>query len=203
MIDDYNAGLGLLIEEVCIGMLSEKSQVYGRDDWPNHSRTHRYDNWRDQARSMHRTTKLALRIVGIILIIVGVILVVVGVIQLGSKEMGDEGWFDQASGGLIIIFAGGAMILVGIAMLYVSFIGKIAKYYADETAPAFETAGGAVGRGLSAGTQQEGGIRLDKTGSSASSGSETTGIVIKTKCRSCGYLETEDADFCSKCGKRL
>ena len=183
-------------------MLSEKSQIYGGDDWSNRNRTPGHDAGRGQTRSIHGTTKSVLRILGAILIIIGLILVIVGVIQQSSKEMGEEGWFEQASGGLIIAFVGGTMIMFGIAMLYVSFIGKISKYYADETAPAFETASGAVGRGLSEGTQEEGGIRLDIT-SSSSSGSDSTKVVIKTKCRNCGYLETEDADFCSKCGKRL
>ncbi len=26
---------------------------------------------------------------------------------------------------------------------------------------------------------------------------------VRVKCRNCGYLETEDAEFCSKCGQRL
>jgi len=26
---------------------------------------------------------------------------------------------------------------------------------------------------------------------------------VRIKCRNCGYLETEDAEFCSKCGQRL
>ena len=27
--------------------------------------------------------------------------------------------------------------------------------------------------------------------------------VVKIKCRNCGYLETEDAEFCSKCGQAM
>jgi len=27
--------------------------------------------------------------------------------------------------------------------------------------------------------------------------------IIKIKCPNCGYLENEDAKFCSKCGKKI
>ncbi len=162
-------------------MMSEKDQGYGRG----------------QPRSLHGPTKSVLRILGIVLLIIGIILAIVGLVQQGSKGMEEEGWFETASGGMIMTFAGMAMVIFGFVMLYVSFIGRVAKYYADESAPAIETASGAVARGLSKGTQEEGGIRVDV------SSSATAGVVIKTKCRNCGYLETEDADFCSKCGKRL
>ncbi|WP_219109172.1 zinc ribbon domain-containing protein [Actinomyces sp. 594] len=37
----------------------------------------------------------------------------------------------------------------------------------------------------------------------ASKPAESPAQVVRLRCRSCGYLETEDATFCSQCGQRI
>ena len=51
----------------------------------------------------------------------------------------------------------------------------------------------AAGEGIAKGINKGGGIKV--------SSSSTEKIMIK--CRECGYLESIDAEFCSKCGKKM
>ena len=82
--------------------------------------------------------------------------------------------------------------VAGYQLYFVTHMRGIARYTAVETAPAAEIMTEAVASGLSRGFSKEG-------SSPFSQGKE----VIRIKCRQCGYLETEDADFCSKCGERM
>jgi uncharacterized OB-fold protein len=71
-----------------------------------------------------------------------------------------------------------------------SKMDKIAKFYSRATGPAMKYTTEKVTDGFASG--------LKKHGMSLG-GKET----IKIKCRNCGYLETEDAEFCSKCGQTM
>lgn len=106
-------------------------------------------------------------------------------------------WFEESSAGMFKMFVGGALIFLGIALIYISFIGRVAKYLAVETKPAIRVAGGGAGAGIAEGIREGGGIKLDVGGVA------TPREIVKIKCRHCGYLDSEDAVFCSKCGARL
>ena len=144
-------------------------------------------------------------ILGIILLIVGVLLMMSGVSVMGSApdpDVSDPDFSEQSSAAMRAHSRGAGLLMVGFLMvgisimiIYATNIRKVTRYMATETAPAIEIVGGAAGRGLAQGTQDAGGIKFD-------TGSQTREIV-KVKCRRCGYLDTEDADFCSKCGGRL
>jgi hypothetical protein len=83
--------------------------------------------------------------------------------------------------GVILIITGGVALRFGM-------IRPVSGYLATEAAPAIQTAAAAVG----------GGLREMGFGAPAAPARE-----VRIKCRNCGYLETEDAEFCSKCGQRL
>jgi hypothetical protein len=151
-------------------------------------------------------------------LVLGIILVIVGILALiysttfwgpGGTGMGEEGWFEEEtnrSGQLFGFMAVGMfLIFFGVALIYFTNIRKVYKYVATETAPAVEITGGAVGRGVASGIRDAGGIHLSHSGGHGHGHSHGHGPreVIKVKCRRCGYLETEDADFCSKCGKKI
>lgn len=123
--------------------------------------------------------KLVMRAVGIPLIIIGIIVLIIGFKNFAS------GSFDQAFGNMALFMVGGIMTIAGFALVSWTLIRPISKYYATEASPAIKTVGGALGEGL-----KESGIGSQKE-------------VIKVKCPHCGYLESEDADFCSKCGKKI
>lgn len=84
------------------------------------------------------------------------------------------------------------MIIPGLGLIYISQFRKVASYIATEASPAIETGSHAFGKGMGTGLK-EAGIGT----------SNTPKEVIKIKCPHCGYLESEDAEFCSKCGKKI
>jgi hypothetical protein len=157
-----------------------------------------------QEGQMYSSAKIVMRIIGIVLIIGGIILAVSGIMQQGSVGMGDEGWFEQSSAGSFKIFIAGSMAIFGIFILVISFTRKIAHYQAVEAKPAIITASEGVGTGLARGLHHGGGLPIDiNNHGHHRRGSSAPHEVVKVKCRNCGYLDSEDATFCSKCGKRL
>ncbi|MHA1977049.1 MAG: hypothetical protein ACW98F_12255 [Candidatus Hodarchaeales archaeon] len=142
------------------------------------------------------------RTYGRILIVIGLIFIGFGGFSLFNALTSSPDWdnFDsfvsQQMGtfliGGVMLMIGFICVVVGYQMYFVTHMRGIARYTAVETAPAAEIMTEAVATGLSRGFSKEG-------GSPFSQGKE----VVKLKCRQCGYLETEDADFCSKCGERM
>lgn len=148
--------------------------------------------------------KKVLRIIGGILLGVGIILIIIGSITFigfgflfrssTSPESAFKG-FGTVALGMIASFIGFVMAGAGAFMLYLSFLGSVAKFYADETKPAVRTMGEGAGEGLATGIRNGGGIETRS--------SRKRKDVVKVKCRGCGYLDTEDATYCSKCGEKL
>jgi len=128
--------------------------------------------------SRHKT---AMRAIGIPLLIVGIILLMYGFISFANEG------FDQAFKNQMITLAGGVLILIGFALVGISLVRPVSRYYATEASSAITTASQAMGKGL-----KESGLN-----------SSQTKEVIKVKCKHCGYLESEDAEYCSKCGKKI
>jgi len=83
--------------------------------------------------------------------------------------------------GIILIGVGGLALRLGL-------VRPVTGYVATEAAPAIQTAATAFGAGM-------------RTAGFGAAG--VAGSVVRVKCRNCGYLETEDAEFCSKCGQRM
>ena len=79
------------------------------------------------------------------------------------------------------------MLFIGAVLLKFCFIRPVSQYIATEASPAMKTAGHAIGSGL-----KESGVF-----------SSERKEIIKIKCSHCGYLESKDADFCSKCRKKI
>ena len=97
--------------------------------------------------------------------------------QLLEPPLVDETLLDQEAGEVAQAIA-----------LRLGLVRPVTGYVATEAAPAIETAATAFGTGL-----RDAGFGAPGVG----------GTVVRVKCRNCGYLETEDAEFCSKCGQRL
>ncbi|MGA1822778.1 MAG: hypothetical protein ACMUIG_09640 [Thermoplasmatota archaeon] len=107
---------------------------------------------------------------------------------------------DNAGIGFFMFAAGGLLSTIGFGMLGWGYQGKIAKYSARETKDAVTIAGDGAGVGLATGIRRGGGIKLDMGGGGSRSSSRE---VVKIRCRKCGYLDSEDAKYCSKCGSRI
>ena len=96
-------------------------------------------------------------------------------------------------------FMGGfGLSIVGAMMIYLGALRLATRVIAQEVGPAVRITGRNVGGGVTRGINDAGGIRLTMDG--GGSGSKET---VKIRCRNCGYLESEDAVYCSKCGEGL
>lgn len=151
--------------------------------------------------SEYEEKKQNIRLFGIILLIVGIGIAIFAVINLFSAfssvpsldnpdDIGEQmGSFFL--GGILLV-VGFSCISFGYKMFFVTHLRGIARYAAVETAPAAEIMTEAVAGGISKGFAKSGGSPFSQEKE-----------VIRIKCRNCGYLETEDADFCSKCGEKI
>lgn len=81
---------------------------------------------------------------------------------------------------------------IGATALRLGMVRPVSRYVATETAPAMEYEAEALGRGIAEGFQ---GVGVAPPGSGG-----LLPTTIKVKCRNCGYLESEDATYYSKCG---
>ena len=126
--------------------------------------------------------KNVMRAIGIPLLIIGIILLIIGFTSFATS-----GSFNQAFGNMAIFIVGGLLSVIGFGLISWTLVRPISKYYATEASPAIKIASKSLAEGLKesgvAGPQQK--------------------EVIKVKCPHCGYLDSEDAEFCSKCGKKI
>jgi len=133
--------------------------------------------------------------VGILLIIVGIVILIYGFINFGSLFGGtSESFAEFGSRGfssIVFFVIGGFCLVIGIGLTYISQIRRVASYIATETSPAITTASHALGKGLGTGIKESTVVSSDQK------------EIIKIKCPHCGYLESEDAEFCSKCGNKM
>jgi len=144
----------------------------------------------------HKSIRDTLRIVGPIVAGAGVLLVVIGTVSffMAFGGSGPPKYFWCAFLGLPLTF-------VGVVMTSYGYMGKVMRYYAQETAPVakdtfnymadgtqdgIKTVAGAVGQGL-----REGGFGAGGT-------AET-----KVRCHKCNALAEADAKFCDQCGQAL
>jgi hypothetical protein len=133
----------------------------------------------------------ALQIVGLVFIALGIVLIV-GAILTTVRPSGDllapggfEGQASRMVGGFLVVMMGMIVAFLGAVMVKFGFLKPVSEIVATETAGAVEHASGALGRGL------------------AGAGIGTGRHQIKVRCRACGFLDTEDARFCSGCGKPM
>jgi hypothetical protein len=137
-----------------------------------------------------------LRQLGVVLLVAGFVLFLSSFVPvlLAFNEFTRDPFGSAGSifGSFFLTFVLGAIavVLLGIGGFALRFglIRPVTGYVATEAAPAIRTAAAAIGEGI-----RESGFGA----------APRTDTVVRVKCRTCGYLETEDAEFCSKCGQRL
>lgn len=135
---------------------------------------------------------------GFVLFLVSAVLPFFAMIGFMSNPFGHNGFgfggFGSMMASIMLSFVLGTIgiVLIGIGgyALRLGLIRPVTGYVAVEAAPAIRTAAAALGGGL-----HDAGF-----GSGPATGARAD---VRVKCRNCGYLETEDAEFCSKCGQRL
>jgi hypothetical protein len=143
----------------------------------------------------YSSMKTGMLILGVLLLLVGIFFLISGfssfssLFEMNGGPLGSSGNKGFSSIGFLAL--GGFLIVIGIGLVYLSQFRKVTSYFASEGSSAIETASHAVGKGIGRG--------FHETGMNITTQKE----IIKVKCPHCGYLESEDAEFCSKCGKKL
>ncbi|MHA1111880.1 MAG: hypothetical protein ACTSRE_12305 [Promethearchaeota archaeon] len=95
---------------------------------------------------------------------------------------------------MFLLFIGFVLCAIGFQLWYATKIDKISRYMSKATGDSVKYSTEKVTDGFATGLEKHG-MGLGGLGG----GKE----VVKVKCRNCGYLETEDAKFCSKCSEPL
>jgi len=130
--------------------------------------------------------KKIMRSIGLPMLIIGIALTAVGFISFVST-MGSNS-FERSMTYMLMFGGGGFLLVIGLAIFGASVTKPVSKYYATEMSPAMKITGQSIAEGIK------------DSGIVSSQGPKE---IIKIKCPHCGYLESEDADFCSKCGKKI
>jgi len=144
-----------------------------------------------------------MRLIGVPLLIIGIILIIVGFLSFISPHPDDpqvgvnshdefrekmHRSSDRHTTYLLMFGAGGFIAMIGFGLVGATLARPVSKYYATEMSPAVQITGESIAEGIK------------KSGLATT---QQTKEIIKVKCPHCGYLESEDADFCSKCGKKI
>jgi len=149
-----------------------------------------YQTMKENARKRGRS----MITIGLLIVVAGLVILVWGIIDvvnLDIMDMGFEFMWKMIVGGALASI-GIIPFAVGMYFYMASKAEKIAKFYSRATGGAMKYTTENVTDGFASG--------LKKHGMSIGGGGKE---VVKVKCRSCGYLETEDAEFCSKCGQTV
>ncbi len=133
----------------------------------------------------------SLTAIGAILMVIGIILFLVSATSMMAPSSNP---FDFAANqarmnsSFVTAFIGIIFLALGFGALRLGLIRPVTTYVASEASPAIERVSEAAAGGLKKGF----GANPLKSES-----------LVKVKCRNCGYLESEDAIYCGKCGKPL
>ena len=141
---------------------------------------------------------ITLLAVGFLLFIVGAVLPFLAIGGFAQNPWGPDGTgfggFSSFASSVAMSFVLSAIGLVLMAIggftLRFGLVRPVASYLAVEASPAIQTEAAALASGL----------RAAGFGATHAAGSRPD---VRVKCRNCGYLDTEDAEFCSKCGQRM
>jgi ribosomal protein L40E len=138
---------------------------------------------------------------------------------------GGSGGFDDSITGFVMFGVGGAMTVVGAALLMFGYMGSMARFTASETAPVAKDTYNYMAQGTRAETvktvQEAASVIKDTVGSDKKENKGTIclkcgtlnevgaafcdncGAPLTKKCSKCGEINDADAKFCRKCGEPL
>ncbi len=165
------------------------------------------------------------RVVGPLAAVIGLILIVVGIGSFFAKasRFGDPSDEFGPPKHFWCIFVGMPVLVVGLVLSKFGYMGKVARYVAQEIAPVgkdtfnymaegtqdgVRTVAGAIGEGLREGMAGESGAPLVRcykcnhvVAGDAKFCSDCGASLEKSKpCGQCGELNDPDAKFCDNCG---
>jgi len=137
----------------------------------------------------HTKTRNTLRTVGPILILVGLALIVLGI----------AGIFLVGPVCIVLAFVGMPVLFVGSSMSMFGFVGRMARYQAQEVAPVAKDTFNYMAHGTSHGVR----TMASALGQGLREGGFGGGAQTMVRCHKCNALVPDGAKFCSQCGQTL
>jgi hypothetical protein len=158
----------------------------------------------------HSSKRRRISAISVVLLVVGFAIAAYGLMRFGSNFLRPSSEFfadpdrvmdeSRSNGfiGIISMFVGGTMAMFGARGMFFARAGSVLRYAAAETAPVAADTFDYLADETQDGVEKV--TRAIRKGAGQGTGG---GEVIKVRCRACGYLESEDAKFCSGCGKSI
>jgi len=163
-----------------------------------------------KGKAINEETKRKMKILRNILILIGLPLLITGIVLISDGYAnffgGGIGEFNKIGAGMFTAFFGFTLIIISISLTMLIHRREITKYIIEEGGMALGSAdeealdgyGRIISKGSEAvvkGFKNAGGINF------SSDNKPTDKIMIK--CRECGTLNDENAQFCDRCGKQI
>ena len=139
----------------------------------------------------HNSSRNILRVVGPVILAIGIIFVITGFVSFFTAfhGNGEPKYFWCGFVGMPLVAVGGAITKFG-------YMGKVARYFAEEMAPVGKDTFNYMAHGTK-----------DSVRDLAAAVGEGLGIKdndeVKIRCQECNGLADEDANFCPDCGNSL
>ena len=140
----------------------------------------------DPGLARQRATRIALRVIGAVLVGIGLLVGVPAGLDL-VDAMGSD-FAEDPGGGLVGRLAlAGFSFVIGLGFLNAGFVGTRSRYVAGEVAPVVRDSASYLsqGRGI---------MNVGRTRASSATG---------PYCRACGVRNDDEARFCDGCGQAL
>ncbi|MBN1362354.1 MAG: zinc ribbon domain-containing protein [Sedimentisphaerales bacterium] len=137
----------------------------------------------------HAKTRNTLRTVGPILIVLGLVLIVLGI----------AGIFLVSPVCIVLAFVGMPVLFVGSSMSMFGFVGRMARYQAQEVAPVAKDTFNYMAKGTSDGVR----TMASALGQGLREGGFGGSSQMMVRCHQCNALVPDGATFCSQCGQTL
>lgn len=137
----------------------------------------------------HTKTRKILCTVGPILVVLGLLLIVLGI----------AGIFLVGPVCIVLAFVGMPVLFAGSAMSMFGFVGRMARYQAQEVAPVAKDTFNYMAHGTSDGVR----TMASALGQGLREGGLGGGSQTLVRCHKCNALVPDGARFCSQCGQTL
>ncbi len=145
--------------------------------------------------TLDTSKRTVFRVLGFVLLLAGIGCMLGSITSMAGGPSVSDPQFESKSkdafqASAILGFLGVAFMATGFFLLKVGFLKAGADIVSTETSGAVEHSTAALGRGIGRGLRDSGFAGGAKQ-------------LVKVKCRACGFLESEDARFCSQCAKPI
>jgi RNA polymerase subunit RPABC4/transcription elongation factor Spt4 len=137
----------------------------------------------------HSRARGVLRTVGPILLTLGLLCIVIGC----------AGIFAVGPFSILFAFIGMPLLFIGSVMTMFGFMGRVARYQAQEMAPVAKDTFNYISDGTSEGVR----TMASALGQGLREGGFGGGAQTMVRCHKCNALVPDDAKFCSECGQAL